>query len=287
MSGGVAKQFGRRVEDQARQAGRQASPWLVAFGRVGFAAKGVMYALIGLLAVRVALGRGGAMTDQQGALVHVARVPFGRALLLVLALGIAGYAAWRFLQAACDTEHKGHDAKGVAARLIYAGIGAFHVGLVAGALNLLRTGSAPKNSSVSAQDWTARLLGEPFGRWLVAIVGLLVIGAGCYQGYKASKATFREELHLVEMGATTARWVIALGRAGYIARGIVFGLIGVFLLYAALRANPGEARGIDSTLATLAAQPFGPLILGLVALGFLAYGLFLFAEARYRRMVLG
>jgi hypothetical protein len=286
-SNGAAQQLGRQVEQQARDAARQASPWLVAFGRFGYTAKGVMYVLIGLLAVQVVLRRGGAMTDQQGALVHVAQVPFGRVLLLVLALGIAGYALWRFLQAACDTEHKGSDMGGILARLIYAGIGAFHVSLVVGALNLLRTGSAPKNSSVAAQDWTARFLGKPFGQWLVAIAGLLVIGGGCYQGYKAFKAKFREELHLAEMGATTERWVVALGRVGFAARGVVFGLIGVFLVYAGLRANPGEARGIDSTLATLAAQPFGPWLLGFVALGFVAYGLFLFAEACYRRMVLG
>jgi hypothetical protein len=204
-----------------------------------------------------------------------------------MAIGIAGYALWRFLQATCDTERKGRDAAGLAARLVYAGLGAFHAGLVVGALQLLRTGSAPTNSSVAAQDWTARLLGKPFGQGFVALVGVLVIGGGCYQGYQAFTARFRDELHLAEMGATTARWVVALGRAGYAARGIVFGLIGVFLLYAARRANPGEARGIDSTLATLAAQPFGPWLLGLVALGFVAYGLFLFAQARYRRMVLG
>jgi hypothetical protein len=286
-SDSAAKQLGRQAEQQARHAVQQASPWLVAFGRFGYTAKGVMYALIGLLAVRVALGRGGAMTDQQGALVHVAQAPFGRVLLVAMAIGIAGYALWRILQAACDTERKGRDASGLAARLVYAGIGAFHAVLVFGALNLLRTGDAPRNSSVSAQDWTARLLGKPFGQWLVAIVGLLVIGGGCYQGYKAFTARFREELRLGEMGATTERWVVALGRGGYAARAVVFGLIGVFLLYAALRANPGEARGIDSTLATLAQQPFGPWLLGIVALGFVAYGLFLFAEARYRRMVLG
>src|SRR5215212_5930987 len=135
-SDSAAQQLGRQVEREARHAARQASPWLVAFGRVGYTAKGIVYALIGLLAVRVALGRGGAMTDQQGALVQVARAPFGRVLLVALAIGIAGYALWRFLQAACDTERKGKDAAGLAARLIYAGIGLFHAGLVFGALNL-------------------------------------------------------------------------------------------------------------------------------------------------------
>ena len=101
-------------------------PWLIALGRAGYAAKGGIYVLIGALAVQVALGHGGATTDQQGALAHIAQAPFGRFLLITLAVGLVGYSLWRFLQAAFDTEHKGGSAKGIVARLVYAGIGAFH-----------------------------------------------------------------------------------------------------------------------------------------------------------------
>ena len=120
---------------------------------------------------------------------------------------------------------------------------------------------------------------------MVALVGLVGIAVGCYQLYKGITAKFRTELHLADLGRMQERWVIGLGRVGYIARGLVFGLIALFFLVAALRANPGEARGLDGVLATLAQQPSGPWLLGAVALGLIASGIYLFAEARYRRMV--
>lgn len=274
-----------RAGREARASARRASPWLVGLGRLGYAAQGVVYTLIGVLAVQVALGRGGATTDNRGALARIAQAPFGRALLIATAIGIAGYALWRFLQAALDTDGKGTDAGGIATRLGYAGSALAHVGLALSALRLLRTGDPGQGTSATAQGWTATLLDRPFGQALVVLVGLAVIGVGGAQVYKGIAAKFREELRLGEMGAETERWVTRLGQVGYVARGIVFGLIGLFLIGAARRGDPGEARGLDGALAALAAQPVGPWLLGAVAAGFVAYGLYLFAEARYRRMV--
>jgi hypothetical protein len=207
-------------------------------------------------------------------------------LLIVVTIGILGYALWRFLQAGLDTDNEGADAKGIGKRLGNAATGAIHVGLALSALQLLQTGNAGKNSDTSAKGWTAELLSKPFGQWLVALVGVFVIGMGGYQIYKGLKARFLEELKLGEMSAAEERWFTLLGRVGHYARGIVFALIGLFLIVAARRGNPGEAHGLDGTLATLAQQPFGPWLLGAVALGFVAFGVFLFAEARYRRMVI-
>jgi hypothetical protein len=276
----------QQVRQQAHQSARKASPWLVGLGRLGYAAEGVVYALIGILAVQVALGRGGATTDNKGALIQIAAAPFGRILLIVVAIGIVGYALWRFLQAALDTDNAGTDASGIGKRLGYAGTGAIHVALALSALRLLQSGSAGANSDTSAKGWTAELLSKPFGQWLVALVGLIVIGMGGYQIYQGIKAKFREDLKLGEMSPAEERWFTRLGRVGYGTRGIVFALIGLFLIVAARRGNPGEAHGLDGALATLAQQPFGPWFLGIVALGFVAYGVFLFAEARYRRMVI-
>jgi Na+/proline symporter len=277
---------GRQVGQQAHRSARKARPWLVGLGRLGYAAEGVVYTLIGVLAVQVALGRGGATTDNKGALTRIAAAPFGRALLIAVIVGIAGYALWRFLQAALDTDNEGSDARGLVKRLGYAGGGAVHVALALSALALLRTGSAGASSDTAAKDWTARLLGQPFGPWLVGLVGLGVIGAGGVQIYKGCTAEFRAELKLGAMGAPEERWVTRLGRVGYAARGLVFALIGLFLLVAARRDNPNEAHGLDGALAALVQHPFGPWLLGVVALGFVAYGLCLFAEARYRRMVI-
>jgi len=273
-----------QVGQQARRAVQQASPVIVALGRFGYAAEGCVYALIGILAVQVALGRGGATTDNTGALTRIAQASFGRFLLIAIALGFVGYACWRFLAAALDPEGKGTDAKGIATRIGYAFTGAIHLAFAVSAIRLLQTGDAGANSDASAKSGTAQLLARPFGQWLVAIVGLCVLGVAGLQFYRAAKAGFRENARLEEMSSQEERWYTLLGRAGYAARGFVFAIISLFLIIAARSANPEAARGLDSVLATLASQPFGPWILGAVAVGFIAYGLFLFAEARYHRI---
>lgn len=279
-NGGSASQLGQG----ARQAAQQASPVIIALGRFGYAAEGLVYGLIGILAAQVALGRGGATTDNKGALTRIAQAPFGGFLLIAIALGFAGYACWRFLQAAFDPEGKGREAKGIATRVGYAIIGAIHLAFAASAVQLLRTGDAGATSDASAKSGTAQLLAKPFGQWLVAIVGLCILGIAVFQFYRAAKAGFRKHARLEEMTDREERGYTILGRIGYAARGFVFAAIGLFLIIAARNANPAEARGLDSTLALLASQSFGPWILGVVAIGFVAYGLFLFAEARYRRI---
>lgn len=273
-----------RVGQQARRAAQQASPIIVALGRFGYAAEGLVYALIGILAVQVALGRGGATTDNRGALTRIAQAPFGRFLLIAIAVGFAGYACWRFLEATLDPERKGKDAKGVATRIGYAITGAVHLAFAVSAIHLLQTGDAGATSDASAKSGTAQLLAKPFGQWLVAIAGLCVLGVAGFQFYRAAKAGFRKHARVSEMSNQEERGYTILGRAGYAARGFVFAVIGLFLIIAARNANPEETRGLDSALATLAGQPFGPWLLGAVAVGFIAYGLFLFAEARYHRI---
>ncbi len=284
MSGPDRATIGQ-ISQQAHHSARKASPWLVGFGRLGHLAEGLVYGLIGVLAVQVALGRGGATTDNKGALTRIAEAPFGRLLLIAVTLGILGFALWRFLQAILDTDNVGTEPKGLVKRLGKAASGVAHIVLALSALQLLRTGSVGASSSTSAQSWTARLLSEPFGRWLVAIIGLGVIGVGCYQLYKGAATKFLSELNLAGLNSTQKQWVTKLGQLGHIARGLVFGMIGLFLIVAALRTNAGEARGLDGVLATLAQQPFGPWLLGAVATGLIAFGLYLLVEARYRRMV--
>jgi hypothetical protein len=269
-----------QMKQQAKQATRQASPWIEPLGRFGYAAKGLVYAIVGVLAMQAALGAGGATTDTRGALQRIVEAPFGRVLLSIVAVGLLGYAIWRLVQAFLDTENKGSDGKGYAMRAFYAIVGVLYLGLALSAMQLVLGNGGGGNE----QGWTARLLAQPFGRVLVGLIGLGVIGAGVYQLGKAYTAKFREELRLGEMSATEQTWATRAGRLGYAARGIVFVLIGAFFGIAALQSDASEARGFAGALETLAG--LGQLLLGAVALGLIAYAAFCFVEARYRRMLL-
>lgn len=267
----------------AGRAAREANVWLVGLGRFGFAAKGVVYTLIGVLAVQAAIGAGGQTTGQNGALEQIGRAPFGRLLLIAIGVGIVGYALWRFVQAFLDTENKGTGAKGVAIRAGYFVIAMLHVSLAGSAFALVAGGESNGDSTTG---WTAKLMSQPFGRWLVALAGAAVIVYGAVQAYRAYSVKFRKKLLLTQMSPAEEKWAIRLGCMGYAARGVVFAIVGIFLVVAAIHANPEEARGLDGALATLAEQPWGWAVLGTVAVGLAAYGVFMFVQARYRRMVI-
>jgi len=274
------------IEEQVREGAAEASPWIEGLGRFGYAAKGVVYLIIGWLAVQAALGRGGEATDQRGAMAHIAEAPFGRSLLVVLAVGLLGYALWQVVRAVLDTDHKGTDAKGLFWRAIHAGVAAIYVGLAWSAFRIATEAGELQGGTETLQDWTAWLMGQPLGPWLVGLIGACVVLNGLFQFRQALKSRLTDDLSLTDLGAEHREWITRIGRAGYAARGVAFLMIGGFLVTAALHANPGEAQGLDGALATLAGQPFGPYLLGLVAAGLAAWGVFALVEARYRRMVI-
>lgn len=270
------------LQQPARRAA--AHPWVEKLARFGFAAKGVVYFLVGLLAVQVALGTGGKTTDSSGALTTLVRQPFGKVLLSLMTIGLLGYALWRLVQSLFDPEHAGEKTspKHIAQRLGYALSAIAYTALAFTAFRLVM-GTAG-DSGNSTADWTARLMAQPFGRWLVGLVGLVAIGVGFSYLYQAYKAKFQQHLNLHQMSPTERKWTKRLGQFGIGARGIIFAIIGIFLVLAALNANANEARGVGGALAALAAQPFGPWLLGTVALGFIAYSIYSLLEARYRQI---
>ena len=276
------------VDRVGRTARRAATgKWMSLLARLGYAVKGVVYLIIGGLAVALAVGHGGKATDQRGALETIYTQPLGKFLLIVVAIGLVGFALWSFIQAVFDTEGKGKKAKGIIARIGYAGVGVAYAALAFGAFELVTgagSSTLSKSTTVSTQDWTAKLLKLPFGVPLVVIVGLVVIGIAGYLFYKAYSAKFQQRLNLVELSVGVRKWMVGLGRFGYAALGVVFTIIGIFLIVAAVQHNPGEAKGLDSALKELLLQPFGPVLLAIVALGLIAYGVYSFVEARYRRV---
>ena len=269
--------------EKAEQVKRAARPWIERLARFGYAAKGVVYVLIGSLAAYGAY-EGGAPTDSRGALTQVVRQPFGRVLLVVIAVGLAGYALWRLVQALRDTEEKGSELKGLAIRFGYACIGFVYAGLSYSAVKLVFGQGAGKGSDQTSKEWAATFFALPLGRLAVGLAGLCVIGFGLWQCYKAFTTKFRKKWKRHEMSEGARSVAIRAGQVGLVARGVVFGIIGIFLIQAALRARPEEARGLSGALRALDQQPYGPYVLGAVALGLVAYGLYMFVEARYRRM---
>lgn len=259
--------------------------WMSRLARLGYATKGVVYLIIGSLAVQLAVGHGGSATDQRGALRVIYEQPFGKFLLAIVALGLLGFALWSFIQAIFDTEGKGQSAKGILERVGYAVVGVSSGTLAFGAYQLAAgTGSGGQGSTTNAQDWTALLLKQPFGVVLVALVGLTIIAVAFYIFSKAYTTKFRSHLNLATVDAQMRRGIILVGRCGYAALGVVFSIVGIFLIVAAAQHNPKQAKGLDSALQTLLHQPFGPLLLGIVALGLIAYGVYSLVEARYRRV---
>jgi hypothetical protein len=248
--------------------------------RLGYAARGAVSLIVGGLALLAAFGPAGGATGSKGALQALMAQPLGEALLAVVALGLFGFALWRALQSVLDADGEGRSAKALAVRAGQGIAGVAYASLGIFALGLLFTWGRSASGEQSAQDWTAWLLAQPFGRWLVGAVGLAIIGAALGMAAKAWTASFRRHLAC----GPAASWVIPLGRAGFAARAVVFLLAGGFLLVAAWQADPGEARGLGGALAALQQQPYGQALFALVAAGLAAFGAFNVAQARFRRI---
>lgn len=271
----------------ASTAARHASPrqGLATLARLGYATKGLVYLIIGLLAGRAAIGDGGKTTDNRGALQAIYHQPFGQFLLWIVTIGLIGYALWSFIRAALDPDGKGTDAKGVLARVAYAAVGVIYAGLALGALRLVTgSGSSGKSSDASTQDWTATLLKQSYGEGLVILAGLVVIGIALYLLYYAFSGQFMQQFG--QMGASERTWARRLGQAGYTAQAVVFGEIGVLLIMAARQHNAHQAKGIGGSLSLLMHESYGHLLLAIVAIGLIAYGLYSWMQARFRRVAI-
>jgi hypothetical protein len=259
------------------------NPWIERIARFGYAVKGMVYLIVGLLAMPVALGIGSNVAGTSDALQTLVTQPFGKFLLIVVAVGLIGYSIWRFTQAFIDPEHQGTDAKRVVQRLGYALSGVSYTGLALTAVQIV-FGWGGNNSSWR-QDWTARLLAQPFGQWLVGIVGAIVLGVGVSYVYRAYTAKFRQRFQLIEMSIAQVKWATSIGRFGIAARGIAFGVIGLLLIQAAVQSDPDEAKGLGGALQTLAQEPVGRWILVVVAVGLIAYAIHMLVLAWYRRII--
>ena len=243
----------------------------------------MLYALIGILALKVALLGRGETPDRQSALQAVADEPFGRVLLSAIAVGIAGYALWQLARAVLGGNLEGGEDESVFKRIGYAARGVFYGVLFVSAL-LIVFGADEGGNRREEDRATAYVLDLPAGQLLVGAVGLGFLAAGLFNLYRGVTRKFREKLKLRKLSDAEDKAYTVIGVVGFAARGVVFGLIGVFLLRAAYQYDPKEAVGLDGALSEIVHTPYGPLLLGLVAAGLFAFGLYSFVEARYREV---
>jgi len=280
----VSTRTARHRTRDARYAARRAgnSKYVDWLARAGFIARGVMYMIIGVLAIEIAFGNGGQKADQSGAVRVVGDTPFGTFLLWLLVIGFAGMMLWRLSEAIYGGP--GADGRKASHRLI-AGFKALLYGFIAYGIVRYALGlGAPKSSNKQSVDLTATAMSHPGGRILVGIVGLVLIGVGAWLAWRAFERKFLSDLRTGEMSPQTRKVVTFLGRFGGIARGIVFSVAGIFLLIAAFTANAHKAKGIDSTLRAFTKTPAGPWLLVLVAIGLVLFGCYSWAESRWRKV---
>jgi hypothetical protein len=260
--------------------------WVKRFARIGLTAKGIVYCLAGALAFMAAFEIGNSSdqnASKSGVFQFILEQPFGRILLALVALGLCCYTFWRIIEAVKDTNNKGTDAKGIAVRLRY-----LFSGLVYGSLAFLAAklvlGSGGGGNGDSRETLARELLHQPFGQWLVGAVALGTMANGIYQLYYGLSGKYKKHVQQARMQHDAEAMLIRTGKIGYIARGIVWLLIGYLFLQAALHANAEQAGGTKSAFSFLESTSYGSYMLGAVALGLICYGIFMFMRAKYEQV---
>jgi hypothetical protein len=251
------------------------------FARTGFAARALVYGLLGFLVIELARGHSGTPANQKGALQTVAHQPFGTVLLLLVAIGLAAYAIWAVFRAVLGHGPEGTDSD--FDRVSRAASAIVYIALCGLAVELLLSGGNG-GSSGSPKGPTAGVLGWPGGPVLVGIAGAVLIGIALYQAFQGVSRRYLDDSKTEEMGPRMKTWVSVVGTVGYLARAAIFLLIGALVIKAAVDFNPNDAVGLDGALGRLQHEPYGPYLLGAVAAGFFAFAVFSLSEARYRRI---
>jgi hypothetical protein len=253
--------------------------WVEKFFRLGYISKGVVYCLIGVIALMAAIGLSGDEPSQTNVLMLIYEQPFGKIILAVLALGLFGYVMLRFYQAFKDIDHKGSDTKGIFSRIGYGISGLLYLALGVYAAKLVL--SAQNNGGDSKQFIIAKALTYSWGQWVVGIVGLIIIGSGIYQIYRAVSGKFMKKIQLIRSNIENT--VKKAGVTGYAARGVVLMIIGYLVFHAAITSNPSQAKGTEGAFAFIE-NNFGGVLFAVIAIGMLAYGVFMFVKAKYQRI---
>jgi hypothetical protein len=273
----------RRPAQQARAKADQGRGWYAVLARTGLVAKGLSYGLVGALALKLALGDGGKATSRQGALQQLAQQSFGKIVLILLAFGFAAYALWRFVQAYAERpDAEEGSGKVWLKRAGYIGRGLVYAGLTYSTVRIVTGSGGGQSQNAKAHHSAAMVLSWPGGRWLVSAAGLGLVGVALWNLYRGLARKFEDRWRVTRLTPSVRRWGARAGVVGHVARFVVFGLIGVFAIKAAVDYKPKDAIGLDGALQKLAHASYGPWLLGLTAVGLFAYGVYCLFDARLR-----
>lgn len=276
-----------RTQDVSSAAARASDDKVEMLARAGYAAKGVVYATVGLLTLGALFNwfGGAQVTGTRGALEAIASQPFGNILLILMTLGLAGYVVWRFVQAIKDVEGKGDDASGLMQRAGFMVSGILYAFLALYAAHLAGwVGGGGGSGGSQRSEWTARLMQHQAGIWLIGLVGVVFAGVGVYQLYRAATRKFEEKWTRTGAARRYGDVAVRFSQFGVAARGFTLILIGWIIVDAAMGADPEDARGLGHALQSLRDETYGTILLTLVGAGLLCYGLYCFINARYRRI---
>lgn len=243
--------------------------------RIGYGARGLIYGTIGVLAIMLAFGTSGSLKDQQGAIAFIGQQPIGKILLGIVLVGLIGYSLLGLIRAFFDPLHKGKGIKGILLRIgffisavVYAMLIPPTYGFIFGTSNAAQNGA----QGIQIRNIISTIFLMPFGKWIVGLIGLVVLGIGIYQGYLALRHNFDNQIKPYALTNRQIKIIKNLGRFGTIARAVVFALVGIFLLFAAYNSNSSDVKGIDDALLTILHQPYGVWLLGIVAVGLIVFG---------------
>jgi hypothetical protein len=266
-----------RLEVAAHQASE--SPGMAALARFGLAVRGLIYVLIGWLAVQIALGHGSQEANQRGALATVAQHPYGQAGLWILGFGFAAYALWRFSEAAFGTAAEGRKQgprlQSLARGVVYTAFAVLTFSFI--------MGTSTQTQSQQQVTVTAKLMKHGYGRWLVGAAGVIVVVIGLGMVLEGLRRKFEKQLRMNELHGATRSAVVRLGMIGTTARGLVFAVAGALVVEAAVNYDASKSTGLDGALRTLADRSYGPWLLGVFAVGLIAFGLYGLAAARFAK----
>jgi Domain of Unknown Function (DUF1206) len=260
-------------------------PYIKTLARFGFYTKGFLFIVIGILAALVAIGQpGGELADPSGALETIARLNYGRILLIIFIVGAVGHGAWNILRGVADIDNAGGKWQGIFKRSIAAGVGIFYLGLALTALSLVTAERIDDRNGEIPRAFAAILLALPLGASLMFLIGLVVLGAGFHECYAGVTGKYKKNFRLFAAENKHKFIITALGVLSFTARALLLGLVGYFFMAAAINHNPNDAAGLDGALAALADTYYGKTILFVTATGLIGHGVLSLYEARFRRI---